>query len=948
MMGTKITREVLESALLCPMKAHLNLSGESGPKSDLETYWEERRVEFRRRTSELMIERYRGSTYKQDVSITGAELGRGTDLILNAVIENDLVSLRIDGLKKVAGASRIGDFHYAPILFIESDNVRREHRQTVEVIALILGEVQGRQPDRAVLVFGRQPRSMMLRIRSTLQEARKIFDGLKSLRVAEKPPELMLNRNCQTCEFRGRCEPQAAALDDLSLMRGMGEKEIKKLKRRGIFTVTQLSCTYRPRKKIPSSKQQKRGHSFALQALAIREGKTYVIGQPKMPGSPVRIYFDIEGDPERNLDYLLGMIVEDNGEQTRFSFWADGEGQEGQISKKFLEVVGLYPDCRLVCYGSYELSFLKRAMNNGKQEALDDVLSRTTNLLSLIYNSFYFPVYHNGLKEIASLLGFRWTEEGASGIRSIVWRRRWEDTGDETLKQKLLTYNLDDCAALQTVTRFIEKVISGLEGSEVDKQVPESVPDYSRVEEYVIPTSRREWCTTDYQLPDFDFINGLAYFDYQRERVFIRNSKAIKRSLGRQKRGIGKRRTRFDLEIVVKDDCCSLCQGVRLTEEVDGRLKRLVSDLRITPNGIKSRTVRVVSPRQVCLDCGTSFAPTKYFRIDRFSHSLKSWAMYEHVAHRLSFGNLAESLRECFGVKITYADIHGFKFLMAQYYQKTYDGLVRKLVAGNLIHADETEAEVRDAEKSHVWVFTNLEEVVYIYRPNREGDFLRELLDGFNGVLVSDFYAAYDSLPCAQQKCLIHLIRDINQDIIGNPFDVEMKGIASDFGRLLREIVTTIDRRGLSKIHLAKHRRGVAVFLGSVKGQSYQSEIASSYQKRFEKCQHKLFTFLDYDGVPWNNNNAEHAIKTFAYYREIAGGMFSESGLRDYLVLLSLYQTCVYKGVSFLKFLVSQARDIDAFSQVNRRRNEVLPYDLYPEGFVPPRRRKKRDQPIPP
>jgi hypothetical protein len=215
-------------------------------------------------------------------------------------------------------------------------------------------------------------------------------------------------------------------------------------------------------------------------------------------------------------------------------------------------------------------------------------------------------------------------------------------------------------------------------------------------------------------------------------------------------------------------------------------------------------------------------------------------------------------------------------------------------------------------------------------------------------VLVSDFYAAYDSLPCAQQKCLIHLIRDINQDIIGNPFDVELKGIASDFGRLLREIVTTIDRKGLRKIHLAKHRRGVAFFLASVKGQSYQSEIASSYQKRFEKCQEKLFTFLDNDGVPWNNNNAEHAIKRFAYYREIAGGMFSESGLRDYLVLLSLYQTCVYKGVSFLKFLVSQERDIDTFSQVSRSRNEVLPYDLYPEGFVPPRRRKKQGQPVPP
>ena len=46
----------------------------------------------------------------------------------------------------------------------------------------------------------------------------------------------------------------------------------------------------------------------------------------------------------------------------------------------------------------------------------------------------------------------------------------------------------------------------------------------------------------------------------------------------------------------------------------------------------------------------------------------------------------------------------------------------------------------------------NLEEVVYYYTETREGDFLQELLREFRGVLVSDFYAAYDSINCPQQK----------------------------------------------------------------------------------------------------------------------------------------------------------------------------------------------------
>jgi hypothetical protein len=55
--------------------------------------------------------------------------------------------------------------------------------------------------------------------------------------------------------------------------------------------------------------------------------------------------------------------------------------------------------------------------------------------------------------------------------------------------------------------------------------------------------------------------------------------------------------------------------------------------------------------------------------------------------------------------------------------------------------------------------------------------------------------------------------------------------------------------------------------------------------------------------VPWNNNNAEHAIKAFAALLNVIEAYSTESGIRDYLVLLSVYQTCEYRGVDFLQFL---------------------------------------------
>jgi len=53
---------------------------------------------------------------------------------------------------------------------------------------------------------------------------------------------------------------------------------------------------------------------------------------------------------------------------------------------------------------------------------------------------------------------------------------------------------------------------------------------------------------------------------------------------------------------------------------------------------------------------------------------------------------------------------------------------------------------------------------------------------------------------------------------------------------------------------------------------AYDSPVALTCLERFEKNRDKLITFLNYDGVPWNNNNAEHAIKAFARLREHLGG----------------------------------------------------------------------------
>ena len=129
----------------------------------------------------------------------------------------------------------------------------------------------------------------------------------------------------------------------------------------------------------------------------------------------------------------------------------------------------------------------------------------------------------------------------------------------------------------------------------------------------------------------------------------------------------------------------------------------------------------------------------------------------------------------------------------------------------------------------------------------------------------------------------------------------------------------TIDKHGLKTKFLSKHRARADAFLDWNAKREFSSEVAQGYQARINKYGERLFTFLDHDGVPWNNN-AENALKLVASRRRLFGTSVSESGLKDYLVFLSIYQTLRRKGISLLRFLLSGETDLEKFVASYRRR----------------------------
>src|SRR3989441_3664532 len=285
----------------------------------------------------------------------------------------------------------------------------------------------------------------------------------------------------------------------------------------------------------------------------------------------------------------------------------------------------------------------------------------------------------------------------------------------------------------------------------------------------------------------------------------------------RAKKKSPNRSLRASQDIVIVASQCPACKSTDLIHGVKKpvrtpkpRVKRAF-DLVLTPSGIQRKIIACRTSVHQCLTCGAEFVPDQHERLDRHYHGLKSWAMFQHVAYRISLEAIPKMAEEFFGIRIFQPEMLMIKSFMAEYYKMTYRRLLKNILSGHLLHVDETEVKLQQG-KGYVWVFTNLEEVVYIFRPNREGDFLRELLKDFHGVLVSDFYAAYDALPCPQQKCLIHLMRDLNQELLDNPYDDELKAITHPFGRMLRAVIETIDQHGLQQQYLVTHHKETTHF----------------------------------------------------------------------------------------------------------------------------------------
>lgn len=739
-----------------------------------------------------------------------------------------------------------------------------------------------------------------IKISSVDKQAEKLLQQAKGILSTNESPPFYKIPHCLECQFNAECTIKLKERDCLSLLGGMTPKIIAKYKSRGITTVTQLSHLFRPRRRRQGPQTSGR-YSWELKALAIREHKTFVLHLPELSETAAAIYLDFEGVPEEHSYYLIGGIVKEEGKEDRFfSLWADTIDDEYTIFMELINILRQYPQAPVYHFGSYEVKALKSTAKKYPallKKGLHDIEKRLVNLLGFLRSHVYPPTYTNGLKELANYLAFTWSDKEASGLMSIDWRKQWSASKDITIKDRLLLYNREDCEALLKVHSWLVSI------SKNDNQ--ENIQQVSTLKRY-----------TPYKLQsniefgeDFQVITKASYFDYQRSKIYWRDERSAVKKKKHEKikqKGVLTWHPKQINEVVIVPSLksCPHCGHKKLYHSrVDSRrTKVLQTDLKFTAAGIHTHVTEYQSGRCKCAQCGKKTSDQS-LRMMQFGDNFFAYVVNLYVTCHISHEMISRILKEQFAIQVKhmYLVMRKEHWWMQNWQPEV--NYIRKIVLDSpVIHIDETSVRLFQ-NRGYVWVFTTKDTVYYHFTLTREAGFLKDWLKDYKGTIVTDFFPGYEMLDVRKQKCLVHLIRDLNDELFKNPFNDEYRILVSSFGKLLKEIVYTIDKHGLQKRSLENHKTDIDLFYKQFIEPESKSELMIKYTKRLRKHWDQLWTFIHFDGIPWNNNNAEAAIKAFAQHRRGVNGQIKESGLRLYLQMLSVAQTCRYREVSFLDFL---------------------------------------------
>ena len=371
-------------------------------------------------------------------------------------------------LIKQPGKSIFGDWSYVPINIKLGRRPKPEYKLIAAYHAQMLAIVQNVFPVYSSLIL-RQQNEYKVNLAHWLERTREIIISCLEMLAENIEPEVFISRQkCSLCHWYSYCYQVAKNKQHLSLIPGVTPKRYESLKQMGLKDLESIASISDRRLgrrvgRDTASQLQQQARSLLLDIPLIRN--SYNLERSDgLPSAAIELYFDIEAEPDRNLDYLLGILLVDNINDTKefYPFLAENIDEEEKVWREFFNFMSDYPQAPIFHFSGYEVDTIKRLARLYETPKIQTkaLISRCVDLHYWVTKSVVLPVESYSLKSLANWLGFRWRNETASGDLSVCWYDNWLVTQDRTLLDAILNYNEDDCYATYYLKNWLVKFFS--------------------------------------------------------------------------------------------------------------------------------------------------------------------------------------------------------------------------------------------------------------------------------------------------------------------------------------------------------------------------------------------------------------------------------------------------------------------------------------------------------
>ena len=335
---------------------------------------------------------------------------------------------------------------------------------------------------------------------------------------------------------------------------------------------------------------------------------------------------------------------------------------------------------------------------------------------------------------------------------------------------------------------------------------------------------------------------------------------------------------------------------------------RIIEDI---PASIAPEVTEHIIHRDYCPRCRKPVEPKVEAALPKttIGHRLLVLTAYWHYALGMTLAQILDTLNYHLHCQWSKGGLIRLWHQLGQILLLWYETLAAEIRHSAVLHADETGWRV-NGETHWLWCFSNGTVTVYLVHRSRGSPALKRLFDeAFEGILVTDFWAAYDAiLGGLHQCCLFHLLNELVKVNQRNTAE-EWRAFARQTKRLMQDALRLRARADFTPERYAARIDRLYRRLLDLALADYADADARCLANRLEKYRDELFTFLTHPEVPATNNQGEREIRMAVLIRKIIYGNRSDHGALTQAVLMTVFRTLKRRGYNPIQILVSALRD---------------------------------------